>query len=378
MKRLPVTKPRRVTPILDRHTHGRDHAGRPARRYAVVAAAALLGLVLGLAPVRPARAAVLTLVGAGSTFVAPFFTAAFAAYEQTHTVHVTYQSIGSGGGIVQFMQGTVDFAASDAPLDAAQLARAGANRAVGGPVVQAPVALGGEAIIYNLPALAGKTLRLDGPTTARIFLGAITLWDDPAIRRLNPGLALPHQYIVPVHRLDGSGTTYILTDYLSAVSPTWAATVGTGLSVQWPTGLGGAGNGGVAAAVVQQPGAIGYVELTYAIDVHLPYAHLKNRAGASVVPTPASVLAAASQFPRVTAAHASIVDAPWTASYPIAGYSWALVRSRLADKTHRRAVAALFRWVVTPGQRYAAAAHYVPLPAAVRAEANRALDRIAP
>lgn len=369
MKRIIARRvaPRPVRPV----------GSRAVRRVAVVGAL-LLGVVVGVAPVQPARSAVVTLAGAGSTFVAPFFAAAFAAYGRTHPVRVTYQAIGSGGGIVQFDQGTLDFAASDAPLDSAQLARAGANPAADGPVVQAPVALGGEAILYNLPSLAGQTLRLDGPTTARIFLGAIALWDDPAIRRLNPGLALPHQYIAPVHRIDGSGTTYIFTDYLSAVDPTWATTVGKGLGVEWPTGVGGTGNGGVATAVVQQPGAIGYVELTYAINAGLPYAHLKNRAGASVAPTPASVLAAAAQFPGVTAAHASIVDAPGATSYPIAGYSWALIRSRLADAAHRRAVAALFRWIVTVGQRYAAAVHYVPLPTPVQGVANRALDRIAP
>jgi len=367
---------RRVAPLPNRPA--RPIEGGAVRHRVCVVGALLLGIVAGAMPVQPTHGAVVTLTGAGSTFVAPFFAAAFAAYDRTHPVQVTYQAIGSGGGIIQFDQGTLDFAASDAPLARAQLAQAGANAADGGPVVQAPVALGGEAIIYNLPALAGAALRLDGPTTARIFLGAITVWDDPAIRRLNPGLALPHQYIVPVHRLDGSGTTYIFTDYLSAVDPTWATTVGKGLGVEWPTGLGGAGNGGVAASVVQQSGAIGYVELTYAINAHLPYAQLKNRAGAYVSPTPATVLAAATQFPRVTAAHASIVNAPGATSYPIAGYSWALIRSHLADTAHRRAVAALFRWIVTAGQRYAAAVHYVPLPTPVRGVANRALDRIAP
>jgi len=265
---------------MDGYVTGR----RPmVRRWAWAAGALSIALVVNAAPTRavPAKAAAstLTLTGAGSTFVAPFFTAAFAAYSATHPVHVTYQAIGSYDGVSQFIQGNVAFADSDVPLSAAQRAQAGGNLTVGGAPVQVPVALGAEAIVYDLPSLGSKAVRLDGPTVGRIYQGAVTQWDDPTIRALNPGLALPHLTIVPVHRLDGSGTTYIFTDYLSAVSRSWATEVGKGLLVSWPVGLGGSGNGGVAAAVVQQPGSIGYVELAYALSTHLAYAQLKNSAG---------------------------------------------------------------------------------------------------
>jgi len=349
-----------------------------------LAGAFALGVALIATGFSPARAATVVsqtgttdLVGAGSTFVAPFVNAAFATYGRTHPVRVTYRAVGSLGGIVQFMDGTVDFAASDVPLNAARLAQAGGNLAVGGAPVQVPVALGGEAIVYNLPSLAGKTLRLDGPTTARIFLGAIALWDDPALRRLNPTLALPHLAIAPVHRIDGSGTTYIFTDYLNTVSSPWATAVGKGLKVLWPLGLGGLGNGGVADAVVQQPGAIGYVEQSYALSARIPYAQIENRAGVYVSPTSATILAAAARFPHVTAQHYSIVDAPGATSYPIAGYTWVVLRSHLADRVHRRAVGALLRWLVTTGQQDARATHYVPLPPSVQVVAEQALSQIA-
>jgi phosphate transport system substrate-binding protein len=313
-----------------------------------------------------------TLIGAGSTFDAPFFGAAFAAYWASHPVHVLYRSVGSGAGIAQFSAGAVDFGASDVPMNAAELAAA---RRMGGPVVQVPVTLGAVVIAYHLPFAGSRALRLDPATLARIFLGQITRWRDPAITRLNPQLNPPDLPIVTVHRADSSGTTYITTDYLSRVSAAWKATVGTGKRVRWPRGsVAGTGNGGVAALLRRRVGSIGYVELAYALANSIPFARLQNRDGAFQFPTTATVTEAALQFPHVSAAAYSIVDAPGWLSYPIVGYSWVLLRQR--PRRDAAALVRLFRWLVTNGQVYAAQLNYVPLPRTVQAEALTALQGI--
>jgi phosphate transport system substrate-binding protein len=318
-----------------------------------------------------AQAATVSLVGAGSTFDLPFFTAAFKAYASSHHVAVNYQGIGSGGGIQQFTANTIDFGATDVPLSAAEL---GAAMRTGGAVVQIPVALGGVAIAYNVPGVGRGELRLDGVTLAKIFMGKITMWNDPAIARLNSALKLPHLSILPVHRSESSGTTYITTDYLTSVSSEWANTLGKGKIVSWPTGLGGKGNPGVAAAIKQHPGAIGYVELAYALDNHIPYLTLKNKAGAYVLPNQMTVGAAAAQFPHVSAKSFSIVNAPGRTSYPIAGYSWVLLRQH--PRRNAVALVQLFRWTVRSGQSYAAHLNYVALPMAVQMQALQALNGI--
>jgi phosphate transport system substrate-binding protein len=315
-----------------------------------------------------------TVLGAGSTFDAPFFATAFPTYSRSTPLVVNYQAVGSGSGIQKFIDGDVDFAASDVPMNQLELTLA--QRTVG-PVVQIPAVLGGVAVAYNEPKLLGNArLQLDGPTLVAIFLGKITLWDDPVIARLNPGLRLPADQIHPVHRSDSSGTTYIFTDYLSAVSPTWAAGVGKGKSVAWPAGFHGMGSPGVSQWIASHEGSIGYVELKYAIENHLSYALIRNRSGAFVAPTVAGVSAAATQFPTVNASNFSIVNAPGQAAYPIAGYSWILLRGHPRTAESGSALVKLFRWFTTSGQRLAGPLNYAPLPVAVQAEAAAGLAAV--
>jgi phosphate transport system substrate-binding protein len=262
--------------------------------------------------------------------------------------------------VTRFAAGTVDFGASDVPMNEYQLGQTVLKR---GAVVQFPVALGGVAIIYNLPGF-GQTLHLDGTALARIFMGEITAWDDPAIAALNPGARLPHEPITPVHRADGSGTTYITTDYLQAVSTAWYTRLGKGVRVAWPTGITGVGSPGLLRAVESHPYAIGYVEMSYALAAHVPVVALRNAAGTFVLPMQQSVAAAAAQFPTIDWRHFSIVNAPGTMSYPIAGYSWGLLRQH--PKAHAVALVQLFKWLTTDGQQFAAQLQYVPLPAQAR------------
>src|SRR6266581_943618 len=242
-----------------------------------------------------------TLTGAGSTFDAPF-----------------YSAVGSSAGIAAFSAGQVDFGASDVPMTAREQAAA-----KGGPITQVPVALGGEGVVYNLSLPAGARLHLTGPVLAAIFLGQITRWNDPAVTALNPRVSLPPARINVVHRSDGSGTTYIFSNYLSSVDPAWAAKVGTGKILHWPAGEGAEGNGGVAAAVNRTSFSIGYVEQAYSQGLLLPFAAIRNQAGHFVVPSTQTVAADAAQKPGITPADFSIVNEPGAASYPISGYSWA-------------------------------------------------------
>jgi phosphate transport system substrate-binding protein len=296
------------------------------------------------------------LRGAGSTFDYPFFHVAFTAYSKQFGVAIKYQAVGSSAGIQQFIANKVDFGASDVPMNPTQIALASVQ---GRSVAQIPVALGGVAIAYNLPGVS-TPLRFDGPTLASIFLGTITNWDDPAIAALNPGVQLPHLPILPVHRSDGSGTSYIFTDYLSTVSPPWFSRVGRNTLPAWPVGLGGNGNGGVASVLKAHPGGIAYLELTYAIENGIPYAAVQNKTGVFMLPTPRSILVAGTEFPDINSRHYSIVNAPEANAYPICGYSWALLRRPLGP--HGAPLIALFHWLTTTGQQYAAQVHYVPLP----------------
>ena len=352
--------------------HGRQDLRRlRATGYGLLASMLIAGAVSPAWAATPTQAATVSLVGAGSTFDLPFFKAAFTAYGRSHHVLVNYQGIGSGGGIQQFTANTIDFGATDVPMNATELAAA---MRTGGDVVQIPIALGGVAIAYNLPGVARGQLRLDGATLARIFMGRITMWNDAAITRLNPSLKLPNLSILPVHRSESSGTTYITTDYLTSVSSEWANALGKGKIVSWPTGLGGKGNPGVAAAIKQHAGAIGYVELAYALANNIPYLALENKAGAYVLPSQGTVGAAATRFPHVSAKTFSIVNAPVRASYPIAGYSWVLLRQH--PRRNGAALVQLFHWTVTSGQSYAAQLNYVALPTAVQLQALQALNGI--
>ena len=310
------------------------------------------------------------LLGAGSTFDAPFFTRAFAEYSRLDGVDISYRAVGSGAGVEQFSAGAVDFGASDVPMNEYQLGETVLER---GAVVQIPVALGGVAIIYNLPGFT-QTLRLDGAVLAQIFLGGITRWDDPALRALNPGAALPDAKITPVHRADGSGTTYITTDYFQSVSTDWYTRLGKGVRVAWPTGIAGVGSPGLLHAVESHPDSIGYVEMSYALADRVPMAAIRNGTGAFVLPSQESVSAAADQYSTIDWQHFSIVNAPGTASYPIAGYSWALLRQH--PKSNAAALVQLFKWLTTDGQQYAAELQYVALPAQARQLAAQELGTV--
>lgn len=313
-----------------------------------------------------------TLLGAGSTFDYPFFSKAFAAYSGSHKVTVNYQPIGSGAGIEQFTKQTVDFGASDVPMSSSELSAA---QSAVGDVVQVPVALGGVAMAYTLPGIKSG-LKLTGPVIAKIYLGQIKTWNDPAITALNPGMKLPSTTITPVHRSDSSGTSYIFSNYLSDVSPAWSSKVGTGKLPNWPVGIGGKGNPGVAQSVASTPGALGYVELAYVLQNHMTDAVVQNKAGHYVAPTQSSVAAAAAQFPNVSAQNFSIDNAPGTTSYPIAGYSWALLAKSPKSAAKGKELVQLFRWLDTTGQSYAGSLDYVPLPSGVRSTARHDLSSI--
>jgi phosphate transport system substrate-binding protein len=328
------------------------------RRVVVSCAVGIFAIGAVFAPTAPAHANV-SLTGAGSTFVYPLFSKAFSVYQAKYGVSVNYQSIGSGGGITQFTAKTVDFGASDVPMNPGELAAA---QKAGGTVVQFPVALGGESLVYNLPGVKNGALHLNSDAVANLFLGVITKWNDPSLKKLNPKVSLPGLPVQIAHRSDGSGTTYIFTDYLSNVSDQWRGQVGTGKAVNWPVGIGGKGNEGVAATVEQQPGAIGYVELAYALQTHLKQAQLRNRSGKYVADSIASVRTAAATRPTVSSTHFSIVNAKGAKSYPICGYTWVMVFKKQSDGTKSKALVKLFQWTILTGQTYAQALDYVPLP----------------
>ena len=313
-----------------------------------------------------------TLTGAGSTYVAPFLALALARYHQQHpAVTVSYSAVGSSAGIAAIIARQVDFGASDVPMNASELAAA-----QGGPVTQVPDALGAEGIAYHLSLSAGAQLRLTGPVLAEIFLGQITRWNDPAITALNPGISLPPAPITVVHRSDGSGTTYIFSNYLSSVDPAWAARVGTGKTLSWPVGEGAEGNGSVTSTVFLTPFSIGYVEQAYSQGLLLPFAAIRNQAGNYVLPPPQTIAAAAARKPRITPADFSIVNQPGASSYPISGYSWALIYTRQADQATGQALVTMLDWLTHDGQAYAPANLYVPLPSQVRQLATAMLQQV--
>jgi phosphate transport system substrate-binding protein len=312
------------------------------------------------------------LTGSGSTFDAPFFSAAFAKYQQLHpSVTITYAVVGSSAGIAAISARKVDFGASDVPMTAAEQAAA-----KGGPITQVPVDLGGEGIAYNLSLPAGARLHLTGPVLAMIYLGQITHWNDPAITALNPGLSLPPAAITVVHRSDGSGTTYIFTNYLSSVDPAWAAKVGASKTPNWPTGEGDQGNAGVATEVNRTPFSIGYIEEAYDQGLTLPFAAIRNQAGNYVLPSAQTVAADAAQKPAITPTDFSIVNQPGADSYPISGYSWALVYTHQPSQATGQSLVAMLDWLTHDGQAYAAANGYVPLPPQIQQLADTMLQQI--
>jgi phosphate transport system substrate-binding protein len=299
------------------------------------------------------------LNGAGATFPAPLYTRWFEEYRKLTGVEVNYQAIGSGGGIRAITDKTVDFGATDGPMTDDQLKAAGAG------ILHIPMTLGAVVPIYNIPEQPGQAVRFSGETLAGIFLGEITRWDDAKIKADNPNVTLPSKDIIVVHRSDGSGTTFIFTDYLSNVSPTWKSKVGTATSVNWPTGLGGQGNPGVTNEVSQNPHAIGYVELIYAIQQKLPPGQVKSKDGAFVAPSIESVTAAAAGLGGTIPAdlRASIVNAPGANAYPISGFTWILAYKEMDEKAKATALTRLLTWAISDGQAFTNDLGYAPLPA---------------
>jgi phosphate transport system substrate-binding protein len=327
-------------------------------RFVRTAAATVLAAVAIAAP-----AAAQDLTGAGATFPNPIYSKWFNDYAAKTGVKINYQSIGSGGGKRQISELTVDFGASDGPMTDAEMAKA-----KGGALLHIPTVMGGDVVVYNVPGVKGK-LKFTGDVLADIFLGKITKWNDPRLVALNKGEALPAQDILVVHRSDGSGTTYIWTDYLSAVSPAWAAGPGKGTDVKWPVGLGGKGNEGVAGQVQQLPGSIGYVELIYALQNKIAFGLVKNAAGTFVEASTATITNAAAGIakglPANTDFRISIVNAPGKDAYPISSMTWLLVYHKPVDAAKGKKLVDFLNWMLVDGQKSAASLDYAPLPAAI-------------
>ena len=310
------------------------------------------------------------LLGAGSTFDFPLFSKVFDAYGKEAGSQVNYQSVGSGAGIEQLIKKTVDFGATDAPLTSEQ------EKSAGGEVLHIPATMGAVALGYNLPGI--KDLKLDAETVAGIYLGQITKWNDLKIAALNEGSKLPATDIAVVYRSDGSGTSFIFTSYLAAVSSEWKSRVGSGTSVKWPAGIGGKGSEGVSGQVTNTPGAIGYFELAYARQNNMSTVLMKNQGGRFVEPSAngatAAAAEAASNMPDDL--KALFVNAPGADSYPIAGFSWIVVYKNQADPVKGKALVDLLSYVVTKGQQYAEPLYYAQLPAPVQAKAESAIKAI--
>jgi len=333
--------------------------------------AAMIGGATALLAAQTNATAQTLINGAGSTFDYPAFTKWREAYKKVDPdVEINYQSIGSGGGIKNLTSKTVDFGASDAPMKDEALA------AAPGKILHIPIVVGGEAIVYNLPG--SPKLKLDADTFSGIYLGNIAKWNDPKIAALNPGVKLPDLQIVVVHRSDGSGTTFIFTDYLSSISPVWADTVGKGTSVKWPAavGVGAKGNEGVAGQVKQLAGAIGYVELAYAKQNQMTYADLKNAAANFVSPDLDTVSAAMATAKIPDDFRFSMVNAPGANAYPISGASWVLIYQKQKGADHGAKLVAFLKWAVTDGQKITTTLDYAPLPDSVVQRELKMLDTI--
>lgn len=336
-----------------------------------LASGGLGALLLGLV-VCGSASAQMQLNGAGATFPYPMYSKWFNLYIQVDPdVRFNYQSIGSGGGIKQITEQTVDFGATDGPMTDEQL------RAAPAPILHFPTVMGAVVLTYNAEGL-DKGLKLTPEAVAGMFLGTVTKWNDPAIAATNPTAKLPARDIIVVHRSDGSGTSYIFTDYLSKVSREWKNKVGKGTSVSWPVGLGGKGNEGVTGLVKQTPFSVGYVELIYAQSNELPFADVKNKAGTFVTPSLDSVTAAAAAFADAMPEdfRVSITDADSPNAYPISGLTWLLVYEKQKDAVKGKKLVQFLDWMMHDGQKHATALHYAPLPAAVLAKEAVALKKV--
>ena len=314
------------------------------------------GLVAAASLVAASLAQAADITGAGATFPYPIYSKWAAAYKQQTGIGLNYQSIGSGGGIKQIKARTVDFGASDAPLKPEELREAG--------LIQFPMVMGGVVPVYNLPGIAAGQIRLTPEVLADIFLDKIKKWNDPAISALNPGITLPDDNISVVHRSDGSGTTFIFTNYLSKVSPEWKSKAGEGTSVKWPTGVGGKGNEGVASYVQRIKGGIGYVEFAYALQNKMTYALLKNRDGNFVAPSETSFKSAAAngQWDMNKGFYEILTDEPGKDSWPITGATFILMHKFQQDTDSARDVLKFFKWAYESGDQMALALDYIPMP----------------
>lgn len=327
-------------------------------------------LLAGLALALPVMAQT-QLNGAGATFPYPMYSKWFSEYNKLHPdVQINYQSIGSGGGIRQVLAGTVDFGASDGPMTDEQLKEAKTK------ILHIPTVLGADVPAYNVPGISGE-VKFTPEALAGIFLGKIQKWNDPAITQANPGVKFPDKSIVVVHRSDGSGTTYIFTDYLSKVSKEWEAAVGKGTSVKWPVGLGGKGNEGVAGQIRQLEGSIGYIELIYAVENKITYGSVKNAAGNFVKASLEGVTEAAASSPSMPADfRVSITNAPGKTAYPISSFTWLLIPEQAQDPKKGKIIADFLEWMVTSGQKMTGQLSYAPLPANVAEKVKAAIKQI--
>ena len=319
-------------------------------------------------------AAQVQLTGAGATFPAPIYQKWFGKYGAQQGVQINYQPIGSGGGIKGVNEGTVDFGASDMPLDAKQL-KAFKDKH-GFDLLMFPTVLGAAVPTYEVTGVT-QQLKFTPQILAGIYLGKLTMWNAPEIKAANPGVNLPAEKVVVIHRSDGSGTTFCWTDYLTKVSPEWAGKVGKNTSVDWPAGLGGKGNDGVAGLIKQQKGSIGYVELIYAVKNKLPYGLVQNKAGQFVQADLKSVNAAAASVKELPADLAvSITNAPGNDAYPIATYTWLLIPSKIEDAKKRDAIKGFLKWAISTGQNDVESDDYARLPQAVVGEEQKQIAKI--
>ena len=320
--------------------------------------------------------AALSITGAGATFPYPIYSKWFDEYQKKNpSIEINYQSIGSGGGIRQVTEGTVDFGASDGPMNDEQLKAFQDKHGFG--ILHFPTVLGADVPTYNIPGVSAA-LNFTPEALAGIFLGKITKWNDPAIAGPNKGVNLPGSDIVVVHRSEGSGTTYIWTDYLSKVSEEWKNKVGKGASVNWPVGLGGKGNEGVTGQIKNAPNSIGYVELIYAVSNKIPYGNVKNSSGVFVKADLASVSAAASAAAKTMPEdfRVSITDPPGKTAYPIASFTWLLIPEKFTDAAKRDAIKGFVKWMLTDGQNYTEQLSYAKLPKEVVAKEEKALAKV--
>jgi phosphate transport system substrate-binding protein len=332
----------------------------------------LVAFLVCLMPICAFAQEPLLINGAGATFPEPIYTKWFSEYHKLHSnIQVNYQPVGSGAGIRQLLVGTVDFGASDAPMTGEQLAQAKVK------ILHFPTVLGAAVPTYNLPGVSAE-LKFTPEALAGIFLGTITKWNDPAIAGPNPGLKLPANDIVVAHRSDGSGTTFIWTDFLSKLSADWKSKVGSGASVNWPVGLGGKGSDGVTAIIKQTPNSIGYVELTYAIQTKLAYGRVRNSAGVFVKADLKSVSAAAASAAKNMPAdfRVSITNPPGKDAYPISSFTWLLLPAKFSDQKKRDALKGFVQWMLTDGQKFAEPLSYAKLPGEVVEKEKKAIALI--